>query len=254
MTDSSYYNKIGFLSSSTLKIIACVLMLIDHVGFFLFPHILAFRLIGRAAFPLFAFLVAEGCKYSKNKLRHLALIFAFGMFFMLFYCIYDGKIYVNIFLTFSFSILIIYLLQFLKKWLFFEFKILKLLISLLIFAVALSLTYILFDFIHFEYGYKGMLVPVAVSLCDTRGVNAPTILRKLDNHWVKLLCFSVALFVLCINANFGIYQFYCFIAVLIAMFYNGKAGNKKLKYAFYVFYPAHLAILTVISFLISFFS
>lgn len=255
MSDSSVcYNKIGFLSSSTLKIIACIAMAIDHIGFFLFPHILIFRLIGRVAFPLFAFLVAEGCKYSKNKSRHWALIFIFGILYMLVYYIYDGEFYGNIFLTFSFSILIIYLLQFLKKWMFSEFKVFKLIVSLLIFVAALALTYILFRFVHFEYGYRGMLVPVAVSLCDMRNVNAPNILKKLDNHWIKLSCFIIALFILSIKANFGVYQFYCFISVLILAFYNGKAGVKKLKYAFYIFYPAHLAILALISFLIPFLS
>jgi hypothetical protein len=255
MSNSSVrYNKIGFLSNSTIKIIACIAMLIDHIGFFLFPEILLFRIIGRLAFPLFAFLIAEGCKYSKNKSRHLALIFIFGVFFALFYLVYDHKIYLNVFLTFSFSISLIYLLQWLKKWTFVQFKVLKALISVFIFAAALAITYILFSFIHFEYGYKGMLVPIAVSLCDTRGVDAPDILKKLDNHWIKLLCFSVALLLLSVNANFGKYQLYCLISVIILMFYNGKVGNKNLKYVFYIFYPLHIAILALISFLISYFA
>ena len=63
-------NKIGIFSNSTLKIFACLFMLIDHIGFHLYPRIFELRLIGRLAFPIFAFLIAEGCKYTKNKLKH----------------------------------------------------------------------------------------------------------------------------------------------------------------------------------------
>ena len=40
-----------------LKILALITMLIDHIGYYLFPEILVLRLIGRIAFPTFLFLV-----------------------------------------------------------------------------------------------------------------------------------------------------------------------------------------------------
>ena len=247
----STYNKIGFLPSSTLKIIACVLMAIDHIGFFIFPGIIIFRIIGRLAFPLFAFFIAEGCKYSKNKSRRLEMIAAIGGFFVLFYYIYEGELYGNVFLTFSLSIALIYLLQALKKWTFAQFKAYKLILSALAFGAALAAIYVFSRFVHFEYGYRGMLVPVFVSLFDTKDVNAPNILKKLDCHITKLICFTLGLLLLCINANFGLYQYYCLISVLLVAFYNGQPGNKKFKYAFYIFYPAHIVVLQGIAILIS---
>jgi hypothetical protein len=61
------YNPIGFLSGSTIKIIACILMAIDHIGYHLFPNLIILRIIGRLSMPLFAFFIAEGCYYTKNK-------------------------------------------------------------------------------------------------------------------------------------------------------------------------------------------
>ena len=61
--------KFGIFSNNVLKIIACITMLLDHMGFILFPQYPIFRIIGRIAFPIFAFLLAEGCYYTKNKLR-----------------------------------------------------------------------------------------------------------------------------------------------------------------------------------------
>lgn len=49
-----------------IKIIALISMVIDHIGAYLFPEILIFRVIGRLAFPLFAFSLAEGFIYSKD--------------------------------------------------------------------------------------------------------------------------------------------------------------------------------------------
>ena len=96
------YNKIGFLSGSTLKILACLFMVIDHVGLTFFPEHDIFRILGRLAFPLFAFFIAEGSRYSKHKLRRFLLIFAIGLAFFAFYYVYDGSLYGNIFLTFPF--------------------------------------------------------------------------------------------------------------------------------------------------------
>ncbi len=59
------YNPIGFISNFSLKIIACIAMTIDHIGYLLFPNIIVFRIIGRLAFPILAYLIAEGCKYTK---------------------------------------------------------------------------------------------------------------------------------------------------------------------------------------------
>ena len=52
--------------TSLLKLIAIVSMTIDHLGAAVFPQYRIMRIIGRFAFPLFAYCVAAGCVYTRN--------------------------------------------------------------------------------------------------------------------------------------------------------------------------------------------
>ena len=61
-----------------LKIIASICMLLDHTGaVFIASTPYFFRLIGRVAFPVYAFMIAQGCKYTKNIKKYL---FRLGVF------------------------------------------------------------------------------------------------------------------------------------------------------------------------------
>ena len=63
--------KIQVLNSTHLKLIALITMIIDHIGAVLFPQVKVLRMIGRLAFPIYAYLIGEGCIYSKNKPKYL---------------------------------------------------------------------------------------------------------------------------------------------------------------------------------------
>ena len=58
------------INAFTLKMIATVAMLIDHIGAVLFPQIEILRIIGRIAFPIFAYMIAEGCVHTKSKKKY----------------------------------------------------------------------------------------------------------------------------------------------------------------------------------------
>ena len=64
------------LTGNQLKIIAMICMTVDHVGFILFPKQEIFRIIGRLAFPIFAYMIAEGCRYTRNYGRYLGTMAA----------------------------------------------------------------------------------------------------------------------------------------------------------------------------------
>ena len=245
------YNKLGFLSGSTLKILACIFMAFDHVGVVFFPRVDLFRIIGRLAFPLFAYFIAEGCRYSKNKARRLLLISLIGALYVLFYLIYEQEWYCNIFVTFSISIALIYLLKWFKKLIFERGNIFYIALSAISFLALSTVSYLLCEIVYVEYGFKGIMLPVIISLFDLKGISAPKKLKKLDDHYMGLACMTLGLIPLCINANLGKLQLFSFISVLLLGFYNGGVGNKKLKYMFYIFYPAHLVLIELISILIS---
>lgn len=61
-------------NTGLIRLLACLFMLIDHAGKMLFPHIPEMRLIGRLAFPLFAYGLAVGSVYTRNPLHYLKRI------------------------------------------------------------------------------------------------------------------------------------------------------------------------------------
>ncbi len=246
------YNKIGFLSGSTLKIIACILMAIDHIGLELFPSLIIFRIIGRLAFPLFAFFIAEGCRYTKNKTRRFLMLFVIGAAFMIFYYFYGGELYGNIFMTFSVSVLFVYLLEWCKKQIFCSCSVIKASLSILLFVLSIICAYFVFEQVYFEYGFVGMLVPVFTSLFDFRNIPASDKIKRLDCHVLRMICFTVGLIPLSILGRLSDIQFYCLLSAILLAFYNGKQGNKKLKYCFYIFYPTHLIIIEGIALLVNY--
>ena len=94
-------NKLRFLNSNALKFLAGFFMVIDHIGFLFFPTQELWRIIGRLSMPLFAFALAEGCRYTRNKTKHFILLFSLAVICQTVYYIFDGSLYMNILVTFS---------------------------------------------------------------------------------------------------------------------------------------------------------
>lgn len=61
-------------NTGLIRLIACVCMVIDHYGKMLFPQLPVMRLIGRIAFPLFAYGIAVGAVYTKDPLKYLSRV------------------------------------------------------------------------------------------------------------------------------------------------------------------------------------
>ncbi len=75
-THSLYDEKVN---TSSIKLIAVALMVIDHIGLFLYPQELGFRLIGRLSFPLFAWLIANGMYYTRDSTRYAIRVFVLAV-------------------------------------------------------------------------------------------------------------------------------------------------------------------------------
>ena len=103
--------KFGIFSNNVLKIIACVTMLIDHIGAILFPTVYALRFIGRISLPIFIFLLAEGCYYTKNKIRHLLVIGSFAVVMQVVLYLATKIIFFSIFIHFTIAIILCYIID-----------------------------------------------------------------------------------------------------------------------------------------------
>lgn len=247
--ENKKYNPIGLLSNFQLKMIAIITMTIDHIGLVFFPGVAAFRIIGRLAFPIFAFLIAEGCSHTKNKLKRFLLMFAMGLIYLIVYYIYTKQIYGSIFLTFTFSIFFTFLLYDIKKVLFKGKYLLTVLLSIL-FASLLFLTYYIFKIIYIDYQFFGMLIPVFISIFNFRNIEVPVYLKKVDCIWTKLVCCVIGSIILSINLTFSGLQVFCLVSILLLALYNGNLGFKGSKYGFYIYYPVHLLIIEGLNLLI----
>lgn len=69
----------GGLSAGALKALAAALMVADHAGLYLFANAWPLRALGRPAFPIFAFFVAEGARHSRAPVRYLGRMAALAV-------------------------------------------------------------------------------------------------------------------------------------------------------------------------------
>ena len=231
------------LSGNVVKIIAAITMLIDHIGVVFDPFDLLLRAIGRIAFPLFAYMLAEGARYTRNKRRHILLLGGLALICQVVFYIATGLLQMSILVTFTISLLLIYLLEAVKTALLArEASTAARLLWPLAFLAASAAAWIFCRRFEVDYGFVGCMTPVILSLPSMRGhEDAPPALTRLDNPYTRLSL--LALMILLTVVEFGTRQFFALLALPIILLYSGKRGRARMKYFFYVFYPSHLGVL-----------
>lgn len=249
------FSKVRILNNNTVKIIAAITMLIDHIGVILFPYSGIFRIIGRLSFPLFAFMIAEGTRYTKNRMRYILTIGILGVICQIPMMILFKDFRWNILITFTVSIALIYLLDWFKVSLFDKkCDILTKVFSLVVFVGAVFALRYFADIIHFHYsyGFYGCMVAVFAAAPNLNRTEAPEFLKKFDNIPVRILCMAIPLVIYCYIT--GGSQYLALLTLPLLLLYSGKKGKLNMKYFFYIFYPAHLVVLYTIGFIISLFN
>lgn len=214
------------LTSNQLKIIALIAMTCDHVGKELLPQFQILQIIGRLAFPIFAYMVAEGCIHTKSKKKYLLTMIILAFLCQIVYYIAEKSLYQCVLVTFSVSIMLIIILDYAIK----SKKIWGYILCISAFVLAIFVCLILpwilaeTDF-YIDYGIFGVLLPVCVYLGKTR-------------KW-KLILMSIPLVFLAVTM--GNIQWFALLTPFILAIYNGKRGVWKMKNLFYIYYPLHLA-------------
>ena len=247
--------KNGIFSNNTLKIIAAIAMVCDHVGVLIFPKLLFLRIIGRLAFPIFAYLIAEGAKHTRSKKRHLIVFASFAAIVQVIYFVIMPPVSgrqpeMSVLVTFTLSLVMIYALDELKKAIFDPFvSKKKTVLTALLFAGSIALTVLCDRFLDLDYGLSGALLPLFPAIFTTpQTENPPSIFKTVDTKPVRVL--STAIGVLALSLDFGSIQFYSLLSIPLLLLYSEKRGKLKMKYFFYIFYPLHLAIIFGIAVLI----
>lgn len=224
------------MNSTVLKLIGIASMTIDHIGYFIFPQYTILRVIGRLAYPIFAYMIAEGCRYTKNKKRYLGTMLGMALICAVSAYITEGSLFQSIFTTFSCSIIAIYLLDDAIKsssglekncHLCFAFSV------LILFFIIFQLRII--AGLKTDYGFLGIITPVFVWLGSDKK-------EKLIGLVIGLLL---------IITQSSTIQWYSLAAIALLYLYNGKRGRRSLKWFFYGYYPLHIAVIYGISQLVS---
>lgn len=192
-------------------------MIIDHIGLFFFPEMVIFRIIGRLAFPLFAFGIAFGYTKTKNVTKYgerlllLALI-SQPIFSLL---LNNGKL--NICFTLFLGLLAILIYDKVKKsWL----KIL-----------GLVLLFLFTFWLQVDHGVYGVLMILFFYIFR-------------NNIWL-LLVQSILTFVSILINPGGLLQIFA-IPAFFLIYYLKQYDFKINKVVSYLFCPVHLLIIYIV--------
>lgn len=225
-----------------IKIIAVITMFLDHVKYAI-PDTQCFltQYFGRIAFPLFAFFIAEGLAYTKDRKKYITRMTIFAIIsqipFMLFKSLFSNSFMFNVMFTFLLAMIEIYILEFFEKQT----------------ELPNFLKYIIIIFTLFSILFCGNYMPVDYRWFGIATVWIFYLLR--EKKILKLVLYAITVVIYYLYRNGFIIANVDFISVLftispilIILLYNGKQG-KKLKYFFYLFYPVHMLILYGLSFI-----
>ena len=198
----------------SLKIIGIVAMIIDHIGIIFFPQVSILRIIGRLVFPIFAFGIVTGYKYTSNVDKYFWRIFWFGVLSQVPFMLSIGSYDLNIMFSLSLGLLFIHFWD-TKRYLF-----------------MLAIIGIIY-FVPIEYNFYGLATIFIFYIFQN---------NKIANIYLQTIN-SLLFFVF----HFTLMQFYALGGVILALYLPQRDKRISLnKYFFYWFYPAHLFILFLI--------
>lgn len=225
------------INANTLKMIAVITMLIDHLGATLvWAYMLTLegelrqdwytvyyimRKIGRLAFPIYCFFIVEGLEHTRNVKKYIARLLAFALISEIpFDYAIAGECtmaYQNVFFTLAIGLLCIWGIKEI------EIRVSDKNKQILMKTLMIVLGTCAANFMNTDYSGFGVFMIVLLYLFKEK--------RSIQ----------------CIVGAIGFaWELTAPISFLLLYFYNGEKGKKINKYFFYGFYPLHLAVLAVL--------
>lgn len=205
--------------NDTIRIMALLAMTIDHIGAFIYPHIILLRIIGRFTMPVFAYAVAIGMIKTKNSEKYLFRLFIFAVISQLPFNLAGAEglsIISTIFLT----------------ALFFYFIKMKNPVYYVLSLVPVALTI----FINMDYGIYFLMLAACVYFFSESRIAAFLI------GAIVTIMFSLFYY------NNPI-QLWSLTGLFFALLQDTQISNKLIpkvhlnKYFFYIYYPLHLLMI-----------
>ncbi|EKQ51699.1 MULTISPECIES: TraX family protein [unclassified Clostridium] len=249
------------INDFTLKIIALILMTVDHIHQFFSSNGIPiwFTWIGRLSAPLFFFTMAEGFFYTRNRVTYVKRLYFFSVVMSL------GKliaweisisdrsfptVYNNIFETFFLVAFNILIFEFLRGRNEEFYK--KVFVIFIVIVCEIILPIGVYKFVSSKIISKFILsfLPCPL-LCEGNFIFVVlgiTFFYLRDNHKEMMLIYLIFSLSFLPYLNFSFkeafyhnYQWMMIFAAPLMMLYNGKKGC-GLKYLFYIYYPVHIFI------------
>lgn len=218
-------------SQESLKLMACITMLIDHIGATVIPD-MNLRIIGRLAFPIFCFLLVEGIRHTRNVKKYAARL-AIGALLseIPFDLLFFGQMtwaYQSVMLTLLLGLVAVCWGK--KKnnyW--------------LPFAVCFFVA----EFLNTDYGGWGVALICLFAITE----------EKPSRHLLQMI--GMALIFWCMGSyvlTFGFVripiEFFALLSLIPIWLYSGKklTRNRVAQWAYYLFYPVHMMVLLFLAY------
>lgn len=253
-TIASYWSKVQFINTFMLKLIAIIVMTIDHTGHMLgidyrdgknylgdiFTHdqYMMLRTIGRVAFPIFCYLIVEGFFYTRNVWKYSGRLLIFALISQIpFNLMQTREIYTpgcntNVFFTLFFGLLAVTVMDACIKTAkklkseksYNSFSNVRYYAVGVVFAFAMML---IAETLKTDYSSLGVIIILLFYIFRGKPVR---------------LFISMYLAIYYLSTNLEMYALYAFIPI----FLHNKKKGPGLKYFFYVYYPLHITVLFLI--------
>ena len=263
------------MNAFKLKLLATLFMTIDHFGIVLnllfrykiagikFDHYMTddfwqMRFMGRMAFPIFCFLIAEGCAHTGDLKKYIGRLAVFAIISQIPYRMFQiartgfgvgwGDLFQyasgNVLITLTFGAIATFLYMKLfetGKNIFYVFLCKTLLIAGIVASFKVA------ELLRGEYGLYGVVTILLVYAFRAKDDSDHDI-KIWGSKYAQILCCAIPTLIYYMGDWF--YAIGAILSVLPLLFYNQKPGCRKLKWLFYIYYPAHMAMLSALIYFI----